>query len=90
MVGSIAIERVAHDALFLEAKGLINMAGAVIGHEDVQKEPVCTVLAECALCYLRQKLSARAVVGNANHQALEFHRFVFRDIMRRHQMGRAT
>ena len=48
MVGSIAIDRVAHDALFPEAKRLINMAGSVIGHEDVQKEPVCTMLAKCA------------------------------------------
>ena len=62
MIGSIAIDRVAHDALFPEAKRLINMAGAVIGHEDVEKEPVCAVLAKCAFCYLRQKLSARALV----------------------------
>ena len=67
MVGSIAIDRVAHDALFPEAKRLINMAGSVIGHEDVQKEPVCTMLAKCAICYLRQKLSAGALIGNANH-----------------------
>ncbi len=78
MVGSIAIDRVAHDALFLEAKRLIHVTGAVIGYEDVQKEPVCTVLAKCAVRYLGQKLSTQALIGNADHHALDFHRSMLR------------
>jgi hypothetical protein len=78
MVGSIAINCVAHDALFLEAKRLIHVTGTVIGYEDVQKEPVCTVLAKCAVCYFGQKPSTQALIGNADHQALDFHRSMLR------------
>jgi hypothetical protein len=47
VIGSISIDRVAHDALFAKTEILINVAGAVIGHEHVQKQPVRRMFAEC-------------------------------------------
>jgi hypothetical protein len=72
MVGSIAIDRVAHNALFLKTESLIKMAGTVIGDEDIQKEPVCPMFTKRTVCHLGQQLSARALIGNANDQTLEF------------------
>jgi hypothetical protein len=54
------------------------VTGTVIGYEDVQKEPVCTVLAKCAVCYFGQKPFTQALIGNADHQALDFHRSMLR------------
>ena len=47
MVGSVSIDHVTHDALFSKTKALINMPGAVIGHEHIQKQPVRGIFAEC-------------------------------------------
>src|ERR1700722_12586337 len=78
MIGSIAIDRVPHNALFLEAKRLVNMAGTVIGYEDVQNEAMRSVLAKCAVCCFGQKPSAQALIGDANPNALDFHRSMLR------------
>jgi hypothetical protein len=49
MIGSVTIDRVTHNALFAEAKGLIDMAGTVIVYEDVQKEPVRAIFAKTSV-----------------------------------------
>ena len=47
MVGSVSIDRITHDALFAKTEIFINVAGAVIGHEHVQKQPVRRMFSEC-------------------------------------------
>jgi len=78
MIGSVTIDRVTHNALFAEAKGLIDMAGTVIVYEDVQKEPVRAIFAKYSVCYLGEKFSAQALIGNADCQTFEFYCSMFR------------
>jgi hypothetical protein len=39
---------------------------------------MCTVLAKCAVCYFGQKPFSNASIGDADHQAFEFQRSMFR------------
>jgi hypothetical protein len=57
VVDSVAINCVAHDALFAKAERFIYVASAVIGLEYVEKKPVCGILAKGPIGYRGQKLS---------------------------------
>jgi hypothetical protein len=78
VVGSISIDRVTHDSLFLETKCLIYVTGAVIVHEYIQKQPVRAILAECPVSHLGQQPSSDTLIGSANHNPLQLYRSVFR------------
>jgi hypothetical protein len=52
VVGSVSIDHVTHDVLFAKTEILIKVAGAVVGHEHVQKQPVRRMFAECPVLNL--------------------------------------
>jgi len=73
MVGSVSIDRIAHDSLFSKAERFIYVAGAIIVHENIQKETVRSALTKCPISNRGQKPFARALIGEADDKPLELY-----------------
>jgi hypothetical protein len=77
VVGSIPINRVAHDSLFSKAESLIYVKSAIIVHENIQIKTVRPVLTKCPVSYLGEKSFARPLIGRANDNPLYLDGAVF-------------
>jgi hypothetical protein len=47
VVGPVSIDRLTRDALLAKTEILINVAGAVVDHEHIQKQPVRRLSVKC-------------------------------------------